>query len=104
MRSKKRGSLNFAYVFLFVDAVCFDCLLIICCFFCGFNRKMVAEQLQPIQPPRVDELKASPSEGNVSPTSQGLPGSASSDKSERERQRLREQERRRREAVSLVLV
>lgn len=47
---------------------------------------------------RVDELRSSPGEGSISPSSQG---SGSNRMSDRELQRLREQERRRKEAVSV---
>lgn len=63
-----------------------------------FFRKAVAEQQQPLSTPRIEDLKSSPGEGNISP---GSLSSGSERVSERERQRLQEQERRRREVVSL---
>lgn len=65
-----------------------------------FFRKAVAEQQQqPLSTPRIEDLKSSPGEGNISP---GSLSSGSERVSERERQRLQEQERRRREVVSLT--
>ncbi|XP_063912894.1 bromodomain-containing protein 3-like isoform X4 [Zophobas morio] len=59
-------------------------------------RKAVAEHQQPIASQRVEELRASPGEGSISPGSQ----SSGSERTDRERQRQQEQERRRREVLA----
>lgn len=54
------------------------------------------QQQQPVPTnQRVDELRSSPGEGSISPSSQ----SSGSERADREKQRLQEQERRRREVV-----